>query len=143
MPRSRPGLNSWAISASETANMIAPPTPCTARIRFRKVGSPASPQSSEATVKMPRPAAKTRLRPSRSARTPAVSTSAASEIAYASTTHWRSVKLAPRSSRIDGSAVFTTVMSSKSMNVATLTAINVHHFRSIPTILPAVYYFVR
>ena len=41
------------------------------------------------------------------------------------------MKLAFRSSWMEGSAVFTTVMSSRSMNVATLTAINVHHFRSI------------
>jgi hypothetical protein len=40
------------------------------------------------------------------------------------------VKLAPRSSRIEGSATLTTVMSSSSMNVATETAISVHHLRS-------------
>jgi Major Facilitator Superfamily len=50
---------------------------------------------------------------------------------YASTTHWRSVKLAPRSSRIEGRATFTTVMSSRSMKVATKTAISVHHLRAI------------
>jgi len=32
---------------------------------------------------------------------------------------------------MEGRAVFTTVMSSRSMKVATLTAINVHHFRSM------------
>ncbi len=77
-PRSRPGLNSCATSASETANITAPPTPCRARVRFRNVGSGASPASAEATVNMPSPAANTRLRPSRSASTPALSTSAAS-----------------------------------------------------------------
>src|SRR5829696_7364995 len=46
-------------------------------------------------------------------------------------THCRSAKLAPRSSRIDGSATLTTVMSSRSMKVATETAIRVHHLRSI------------
>ena len=46
-------------------------------------------------------------------------------------THCRSVKLAPRSSRIEGSATLTTVMSSSSMKVATETAISVHHLRSI------------
>ena len=131
MPRSRPGSNSWAIRASETANIAAPPTPCSARARLRKVASGASAQSSEATEKMPRPAANTRRRPSRSASDPAVSTRAASDSAYASTTHCRSVKLASRSSRIDGSATFTTVMSSSSMNVATETAIKVHHLRCI------------
>jgi hypothetical protein len=58
-----------------------------------------------------------------------VSTRAARESVYASMTHWSSVKLAPRSSSIAGSAVFTTVMSSRSMNVATLTTISVHHLR--------------
>jgi hypothetical protein len=69
----------------------------------------------------------TRLRPSRSASEPAVRTTAASVRVYASTTHWRSVKLAPRSSSIAGSAVFTTVMSSRSMKVATETTPRVHH----------------
>ena len=77
MPRSRPALNSCAISASETANITAPPTPWNARARLRKVGSVARPASSEPSVKMPRPAVNTRRRPSRSASTPAVSTSAA------------------------------------------------------------------
>ena len=82
-------------------------------------------------MKIASPAANTLRRPSRSASEPAVSTSAASVSAYASTTHWRSVKLAPRSSRIDGSATLTTVMSSSSMKVATETAIRVHHLRSM------------
>ncbi len=43
-------------------------------------------------------------------------------------THCRSEKLPPRSCWIFGSAVFTTVMSSKSMKVATQTAPSVHHF---------------
>ena len=77
MPRSRPALNSCAISASETANITAPPTPWNARARLRKVGSVARPANSEPSVKMPRPTAKTRRRPSRSASTPAVRTSAA------------------------------------------------------------------
>jgi hypothetical protein len=41
------------------------------------------------------------------------------------------VKLADKSFSIEGSAVFTTVMSSRSMKVATLTAIRVHHFLAI------------
>ena len=76
--RSRPGLNSWATSASDTANITAPPMPWMAREMFRNVGSGARPASAEAAVKMPRPTANTRLRPSRSASTPALSTSAAS-----------------------------------------------------------------
>jgi hypothetical protein len=41
------------------------------------------------------------------------------------------VKPADRSFWIDGSAVFTTVMSSRSMNVPTLTVSKVHHFLGI------------
>jgi len=47
---------------------------------------------------------KNRRRPNRSASEPAACTSAASDSAYASMPHWRSAKLAPRSSRIDGGA---------------------------------------
>ena len=72
--------------------------PWMAREMFRKVGSGASPAIADATVNIASPAANTRLRPSRSARTPAVSTRAASDSVYASITHCSSVKLAPRSS---------------------------------------------
>ena len=58
--------------------MIAPPTPWTARATLRKVGSGESPQSREATEKMPTPVAKTIRLPIRSASDPAVRTSAAS-----------------------------------------------------------------
>ena len=109
--------------------------PCTALATFRKVGSGASPAASEATVKIPTPTAKTRRRPSLSASEPAVSTSAASASVYPSITHCSSVKLAPRSSSIAGSAVFTTVMSSRSMKVATLTASNVHHLHCMSGVL--------
>ena len=46
-------------------------------------------------------------------------------------THWMSEKLAFRSVAIFGSATFTIVMSSSSMNVPTQTTISVHHLRSI------------
>ena len=48
-----------------------------------------------------------------------MSSSAASESAYASITHCRSEKLAPSARSMYGSAVFTIVTSSSSMNVAT------------------------
>src|SRR5215211_4822394 len=131
VPRSRPAGNSCAIRASDTVNITAPPTPWSTRARLRRVGSGASAQSSEAREKIASPAANSLRRPSRSASEPAVSTSAASVSAYASTTHWRSVKLPPRSRRIDGSATLTTVMSRRSMNVATEAATRVHHLRAI------------
>src|SRR5215204_2238193 len=46
-------------------------------------------------------------------------------------THCRSEKLEPSAFSISGSATFTIVMSSSSMKVAMLTAMRVHHFRSM------------
>jgi hypothetical protein len=61
--------------------MSAPPTPWPARASERKVGSPASPHSSEPAVKTTMPIANSSRRPKRSASEPAVSSSAASESA--------------------------------------------------------------
>ena len=50
-------------------------------------------------------------------------------------THCRSAKFACRSRSIAGSATFTIVMSSSSMNVAMLTTTSVHHLRFMtPTV---------
>jgi hypothetical protein len=129
--RSLPAGNSWATSASETANIAAAPIPCTAREMFKNVASGDSPAASDAIANRPSPAANTARRPMRSAIEPAVRTTAASASVYASITHCRSVKLAPRSFWTEGSAVLTTVMSSSSMNVPMHTTISVHHLRSI------------
>ncbi len=128
-PRSRP-RNAWASRARDVANIIAPPTPCTARARLSVSGLEESPQTAEESVNTTRPAAKMRRRPKRSASEPEVSSSAARVSAYALTTHWRSAKDECRSCWIEGSATFTTVMSRSSMKIATDTAINVHHLRS-------------
>ena len=77
IPRSRP-WKAWAISASEVANIIAPPTPCTARARLSISGESESPQTAEEQVNTTRPAVNTRRRPNRSASDPAVSRKAAS-----------------------------------------------------------------
>ena len=69
--------NSCPISASEVANIAAPPTPCRPRARLSRVGSPEMPQRKEAKVKIPKPIEKTRRRPSRSPSEPAVSRKAA------------------------------------------------------------------
>ena len=61
--------------------MIAPPTPWTTRASASVVGSPASPHSSEPSVKTTMPVAKTIRRPTRSPIEPAVSRNAASESA--------------------------------------------------------------
>jgi hypothetical protein len=75
-PRSSPRKAS-ASNASDVANMAAPPTPWPARASDRNTGLCATPHSSEPVVKTAIPAAKTILRPNRSATEPAVSRSAA------------------------------------------------------------------
>ena len=67
---------SWAMSASEVANIAAPPTPCTARAAMSSGGLWARPHASEARVNTARPIMKMRLRPKRSASDPWVRISA-------------------------------------------------------------------
>ena len=76
VPRSL-GANSWAIRASEVANIIAPPRPCTARATLSTVGEPASPQTNDETTNTAMPVTKTRRRPSRSPSEPDASSSVA------------------------------------------------------------------
>ena len=125
VPRSRP-WNVWARSASEVANMIAPPTPWAAREAISIVGDWARPQSTEPAVKTTKPVAKRRRRPKRSASDPVGSISAASESEYASIVHWTSEKLAPSEVWMSGRATITIVTSSRSMKVPRQTATSVH-----------------
>ena len=62
-------------SAAEVAMISAPPTPWTTRPRIRSPAAGAIAQNSDATVKIARPAANVRTRPTMSARRPALSTS--------------------------------------------------------------------
>jgi hypothetical protein len=75
-PRSRP-WNVCPISASDVANMIAPPIPCPLRDKISISGFWATPHSSDPRVKMTRPIWNRRLRPYRSASTPEVSSNEA------------------------------------------------------------------
>ena len=75
-PRSRP-RKLLPSSASDVANMIAPPTPWALRDTISISGSWATPHSSDPRVKMTRPIWKSRFRPYRSASTPEVSSSEA------------------------------------------------------------------
>src|SRR3954454_21637278 len=77
----------------------------------------AMPHSSEATVKTPRPAISTLLRPSRSPNRPESSSRPPKAMRYALTTHARLDCEKPRSSWIDGSATFTTVTSSTIISI--------------------------
>src|SRR4051794_28779309 len=60
---------------------------------------------------------------------PPVTSSTANVSVYALTVHSRLERLAPRSRWIDGSATFTTVLSSMIMNSAKHIAASVHHLR--------------
>ena len=62
VPRSRPS-NSCASSASDVANIAAPPMPWRPRARSSSVGVVAKPHSSEARTNMTRPPEKMSLRP--------------------------------------------------------------------------------
>ena len=131
VPRSLP-WNSCEISASAVANMIAPPIPWIPRATIKKSESFERPQAAEAIVNSTTPITKRRLRPNRSASDPAVRTQVARPSAYASTTHWRSENEAWSARSIAGSATFTIVMSSSSMNVAVQTVRSVQPLLPIP-----------
>jgi hypothetical protein len=107
----------------------AAPIPCTVRAAISDAAPAASPHHSDAPVKTTSPAMKIARRPRRSASFPPVSSSTPKVSAYALTTHSSSAVLMPRSFWIEGSATFTTVLSSMIMNSPTATAASVHHFR--------------
>src|SRR5439155_21606713 len=68
-------------------------------------------------------------RPKMSTMRPPVTSSTANVSVYAFTVHSSDERLAPRSFWIDGSATFTTVLSSMIMNSAKHMAASVHHLR--------------
>src|SRR5436189_3908571 len=70
-----------------------------------------------------------RRRPKMSPSRPPVTSRTAKLSVYALTVHSRLERLAPRSFWIDGSATFTTVLSSMIMNRAKHMAASVHHLR--------------
>ena len=80
MPKAVPRSLPWkadAMSASEVANMMAPPTPWAPRARFSISEDEERPHTSDDTEKTPSPTAKTTRRPNMSPRTPAVRRKAA------------------------------------------------------------------
>ena len=87
----------------------------------------ASAHAVEAAVKITSPRTSIRRRPARSPIVPATRISAASTTTYALTTHCRFAAVTPSSDWIEGSATFTIVTSSSSMNCAT------HDAASVPS----------
>ena len=107
----------------------AAPTPWTVRAAISDAAPSASPHQTDAPVKITSPAMKTARRPSMSASLPPLRSSTPKVSAYALTTHSSSEMEMPRSSRIEGSATLTTVLSSMIMNSPNDTAASVHHLR--------------
>ena len=102
-----------------TAEVIAPPTPCTKRAAISSSWLWATPQASEAVVKTARPTRNIRRRPIRSPSRPASRRRPPNAIRYAFTTQARSDCEKPRSVWIDGSATFTIVASRMIMSIPT------------------------
>lgn len=117
--RSSPSSNIVTIIARITEDAMAPPSPCTKRAATKSSRVHATPQSSDASVNVTRPAIKTRLLPIKSPRRPASSNRPPNAIMYALTTQARLDCEKPRSLWIDGSATFTTVLSSTIINMPT------------------------
>lgn len=104
--------------------MTAAPTPWTARAAISSLMPGARAAAAEDAVKMVRPTRKSRRRPKRSpSEAPNIRMTAKVSV-YAFTVHSRSDSAPPRSSRMEGSAVVTTRLSSAAMNPATLVMIS-------------------
>src|SRR5262249_879917 len=113
---------------SDSGFSSAPPTPCTARAAISWLSVVASAQAADASVKIARPTRKIRFRPNRSPSLPPSRMRAANVRMYALTVHSRFSGLVMLSERwIEGSATFTTVLSSMIMNSAKHIANSVHH----------------
>ena len=77
--RSRSSGKVWLMMARVGGVIIAAPTPCSTRAPMRTAALGASPASSEAMVKTPRPPRKSRRRPNVSARRPPVTSRTAKD----------------------------------------------------------------
>src|ERR1700733_6220508 len=120
-PRARP-LRCGGTAADSRVRVsgirIAAPTPCTARAATSHPMLGASAAAADPAVNRPRPPVKSRRRPYRSPSVAPVSSSTANVRVYAFTVHCSPSSEACRWSRIDGSAVVTTRLSSDAMNRA-------------------------
>ena len=108
---------------------IAPPTPWKARAAISQSVDGASAAAADAAVKMPTPRMNSRFRPKRSPSAAPVSRKTANVSVYAFTIHSSCSIDAPRSTRITGSAVETTRLSSTTMKSAIEVTANVQRVR--------------
>jgi hypothetical protein len=102
-----------------TADVIAPPIPWMNLATTSTSWLCATPHRIDATVKTPRPAMKTVLRPRMSPNRPDNRSRPPNEIMYALTTQARLACEKPRSSWIDGRATLTTVTSRTIISIPT------------------------
>ena len=109
--RSPPSRNMSVMIDSVEGIISAAPMPILARAAISTPTEPEKAAHAEPTAKAARPARNVRLRPTRSARLPATSTSPAKTIMYASTIHCSWLELACKSRTNVGSATLRTVLS--------------------------------
>src|SRR3954451_24619124 len=128
--RSRGSGNIVTIIPRITADVIAPPTPCTKRAPTSSSWLPARPHASDAATNRPRPLRNTSLRLTRSPRRPARRSSPPKGMRYALTTQARLDPENPRSLWIDGSATFTIVPSRMILSIPTHRTYSAGHRRS-------------
>src|SRR6266446_6314242 len=119
LPRSRGSLNVLTRVPSAAGARTAPNAPCSARAVTRTTNEPAAPPIAEAFAKPTRLVINTHLRLNMSPSRPPTSSRLPNDSAYAVTTHWRSPLEKPSACCADGSAMFTIVPSSTSINWAT------------------------
>src|SRR6204780_4688445 len=102
-----------------TAEVSAPPTPCTKRAATSTSWLCAKPHASEARVNPPKPVMKIVFLPIKSPKRPASRSRPPKAIRYALITHARLDCVKPRSVWIEGNATFTTVASSTIISMPT------------------------
>ena len=121
-------MKTLEISESVAGNVIAAPSPITARAAMSCAGLVVKPPARLAAPTTASPASSMPLRPNRSDRLPNVSSSAANTRLYASTTHCSCVVVACSSRTIAGSATFTIVVSRFTRNAASSKATRITGF---------------
>ena len=129
--RSAPSGNRFITIDSAAGSTAAAPRPWTPRMMIRNVALVASAQANEAAVNSASPAVNIRRRPSRSAVRPPSSRKPPKVIAYAVTTHCRSVSAKCSLVPIVGRATLTISMSTTVMKHATASSANARHRCSI------------
>ena len=120
--RSEPSSNVVVMIDSVAAEMIAAPTPCTARAAISTPIVFASPHAREAAEKIATPIMNIRRRPSRSAARPPSKRNPPNVIVYAINTHCRVLSDTSNELLIDGNATLTIETSRIVMKNATHTS---------------------